>query len=316
MILAAWCAAATIGAAVDSVLAQTRVAHEVIVCDDGSPDDVAGALRQYGDRVRLLRIEHGGESPAKNAAAAAATGDLVVILDADDVWLPDRLAALADLAVQRPDLDVLTTDAWYVVDGERTRTYHDVKRPFPVRDQRREILRRNFVFGHAAVRREAWVAAGGFDSSVAIGADWDLWLRLIYAGSLAGCVDAPLAEYRVAASSLSGNRLASLRSRVELLDRAERAQALSSQEREELVTSRRLHRRRLLLAEAEAALAAGSGDARRLALTAAAGPGLSPLTRGQALAAAVAPRLAGHLVRRRQSALGGASYERRAPRRS
>ena len=68
-----------------------------------------------------MRKAHGGEASAKNAAAARATGDFVVVLDADDAFLPTRLEALAELAQLRPDLDILTTDAYLVVDGRRVR---------------------------------------------------------------------------------------------------------------------------------------------------------------------------------------------------
>src|SRR5690349_9961684 len=114
--IAAYEAAAYIGEAVESALAQTLPPHEIIVADDGSADDIEGALAPFGEAVTLLRLPHAGEGAAKRAAAAAASGDFVVILDSDDLFLPERLESLGELAAARPDLDLLTTDAW--VEGE------------------------------------------------------------------------------------------------------------------------------------------------------------------------------------------------------
>src|SRR5436305_10109763 len=118
VIVAAYEAAGTIAAAIDSALAQTLAPHEVIVCDDGSTDDLEGALAPYRDQIVLIRQENAGEGAAKNAAARAATGDFVVVLDADDRFLPERLEALCELAVARPDLDIPTTDAFPELDGD------------------------------------------------------------------------------------------------------------------------------------------------------------------------------------------------------
>ena len=154
VIIAAYQAADVIGDAIESALEQTEPPLEVIVCDDGSTDDIERALRSYRDRIVLLRKENGGEASAKNAASRAASGDFVVILDADDVFLPERLEALGELARARPDLDILTTDATLEVDGRVVRRCYTDAFRFEVADQRRGILEQNFVFGLAAARRE------------------------------------------------------------------------------------------------------------------------------------------------------------------
>src|SRR4029079_13057307 len=112
IVIAAWNAAHLIGDAVESALAQTLPPLEVVVCDDESEDDLSGALRPFGDRVTLIRIPHGGEGAAKNVAAQHATGDFAPLLDADDLYRPGRLEAFAELARERPELDVLTTNAY------------------------------------------------------------------------------------------------------------------------------------------------------------------------------------------------------------
>jgi glycosyltransferase involved in cell wall biosynthesis len=73
VIIPAYNAEAFIARAIDSVMAQTWPAHEVIVVDDGSSDGTAQTVAQYGDRVRCLRQDNAGVSAARNAGARAAT---------------------------------------------------------------------------------------------------------------------------------------------------------------------------------------------------------------------------------------------------
>ena len=81
-----------LGAAVDSILAQTRQPVEIIIVDDGSADVTPGVIARYGDRVRSVRQENAGPAAARNAGIALATGAVIGFLDADDLWLPDKLA--------------------------------------------------------------------------------------------------------------------------------------------------------------------------------------------------------------------------------
>jgi hypothetical protein len=127
----------------------------------------------------------------------------VPILDADDVHLPERIAALTELARARPDLDILTTDGLLVAGGRPVRRVYDRSWRFEVGDQRRAILQRNFVFGLAAVRRLLLFEQGGFDKSIRRTTDWYLWLRLILAGARAGCVTEPPALHRLRETSLT-----------------------------------------------------------------------------------------------------------------
>src|SRR3954466_15002370 len=79
----------------DSVLAQTHPPHEVIVVDDGSTDDTASFVRSAYPQVRLITIEHGGQSIARNKGVEEATAPVVVHFDSDDVMHPHALATFA-----------------------------------------------------------------------------------------------------------------------------------------------------------------------------------------------------------------------------
>jgi glycosyltransferase involved in cell wall biosynthesis len=220
--IAAYQAAETVGSAVESALAQTVPAREVVVCDDGSTDDLLGALEPFRDRIVLVRLsENRGEAAAKNAAAAKTTGDFVAFLDADDFYYPERLEALGQLAAARPDLDVLTTNAEVEVDGEVVGRYYPDIASFPVDDQALGVIESaSAIFGAAAVRRSTFVAAGGLPEELRSADDWDLWLRLVLSGSRIGLVDEALYRYRIHELGTSADQVIGWRNCVRVLERA------------------------------------------------------------------------------------------------
>jgi hypothetical protein len=301
VLVAAYQVADVIGDALDSLREQTLRPLEVIVCDDGSTDDLAQALAPYRDEIVLLRKENGGEASAKNAAAMRARGDFVAILDADDVYRPSRLEALAELAQVRPDLDILTTDALLVANGAAVRRNYDRSWRFEIEHQRRAILQRNFVFGHAAVRRTRLLEHGGFDESIRWTTDWELWLRMILAGSSVGCVDEPLAEYHLRETSLTAQRRDLLLGKIATLEKARDNPHLREEERPVLEASLDRHRRDLALLDLRGAAVAGEPGTTRRALSLLYGRGPAGRGRLEAAAIAVAPRLAGSVLRRRET---------------
>jgi glycosyltransferase involved in cell wall biosynthesis len=317
IIIAAYQAAGFIGTAVESALAQTLAPLEVIVCDDGSTDDLDDALALYRDRLVLVRQENRGEGAAKNAAARMASGDFIAMLDADDVYLPNRLEALGELASARPDLDILVTDAFIESEGRVVRRAYDESWTFEVDDQRCAILERCFILGHAAVRRERFFAVGGFDDAMRTVADWDLWIRIILGGSRAGLIPEPLARYRVREGSLSTDTGAMLEGRIHCLERALERDDLSADERITARSSLTERGYELRLFEAREALLTGSPGVRRRLLTIALGRGFGLRTRLKAALSAIFPSRAGAAIARRESAAwvgaAGVRVEREEP---
>jgi GT2 family glycosyltransferase len=299
VIVGAFQAAETVGEAVDSALAQTLPPHEVIVCDDGSTDDIVGALRRFGDRIRLLRHDHRGPGAAKRTASEAASGDFVVILDADDAFHPRRLEALGEAAAARPDLDLLTTDAVYEVDGVVVHRCYGSESEFVTEDQRRAILQANFIFGAAAIRRASLFEVGGFDPSLPRLDDWDCWVRLLLAGSAAGLVYEPLYRYRIYRGSLSFDRAADLREQVRMLERARGNPHLRPDEQPLLARAIAAAKTSALDAEAEDAVRHERPGRRRLLASLAIARGVPTQRRGEAIAALVAPGLAARRLRGR-----------------
>jgi glycosyltransferase involved in cell wall biosynthesis len=299
VVIAAYQAEDTVAEAVESALDQTHPPLEVVVCDDGSTDRTANVLAGFGGAIRVVRRANGGESAAKNTAVAAARGDYVVVLDADDVFHPRRLEALAWLAQERPDLDVLTTDAIVEAGGVPLRRAYHAEWPFPTEDQRAAILDGNFVLGMCAVPRAPWLQAGGFDESLSVTADWEFWQRLVLSGSRVGLVDAPLAHYRLAQGSLSSNPVGMAEARLRVLDRAAARSDLGPHEREVVARARRREERELQWRLFAHALVGEDQSLREAAIGVLLGPGQRPRSRALAAFALVAPQAARRRRRRR-----------------
>lgn len=113
VVIPAYNAAATVRRAIESVRAQTWPAHEIIVVDDGSSDATAEVVRQLGTDIKLIQQPNSGVSVARNAGAAAATGDWLAFLDADDRYAVDRIKHHATWIAEDPALSFLTGDYEY-----------------------------------------------------------------------------------------------------------------------------------------------------------------------------------------------------------
>jgi len=301
IVIPAYQAAAHIGRAVESVLAQTVPPIEIIVSDDGSTDDLAGALAQYGDRIKVVRGPNGGLPVARNRGFRAASGEFVANLDADDVLYPEWFEAVGELAAARPDLDILTTNG-YRTHGGRLRPYYGDHFAFEIENQRREMLRVNFLHAFAAVRRTRFLEIGGFDEEMA--SAWSLWLPLLVGGSRAGCVDEVLFEYTAREGSLSTAPGSAPETAVRMLEKA-MSMDISTREREMITIALASERMRWEREMLHFELASGQRDARVRALRLAFKRGYGFLPRLKMIAAAVAPGLAGRVLRGIESVVAG-----------
>ena len=91
--------------AVESVLAQEYPAEllDVIVVDDGSADDTAERMKRFGERVRYFALPHRGQASALNFGIGQARGEIVAFLDADDLWVPQKVRRVVDAIQAAPD---------------------------------------------------------------------------------------------------------------------------------------------------------------------------------------------------------------------
>jgi hypothetical protein len=295
VVVAAYQAADSIGDALASVAAQTVPPLETIVVDDGSSDDLEGAVEPYRDRISLIRQENRGHAAAKNRGAQVARGDFIAILDADDAFMPERLEALGRLASLRPDLDLLVSDLFFEVQGRMVGRYfeHNV---FAVEDQRRGIIAGCFVTAHPAIRRTTLLAQNGFDEAFGAAADWECYLRLIFSGSRAGLVTEPLLRYRMHEGAMTSRRAEALLERVRMFEKHLANPALSDEERAFLVQRLTAVRRRARLAEAEGAIRGLLESPRTRLATVVRDPSLPLKERARAAAAFISPAMARHYL--------------------
>jgi glycosyltransferase involved in cell wall biosynthesis len=201
VVIPAYRAARTVAAAVGSALAQTRPPAEVVVVDDGSPDDIAGALTRYACRVTLLRQPNGGVAVARNRGVAATRGDVVAFLDADDVWHPRKLELQLEVLRDHPDVALLGTGTVSWPGAFPTIPDRPALRLTPV-PLDRLVVRNLFITSSVVVRRTALARAGEFDPALRGPEDHDLWLRVAERSAVAN-LDLPLTGYRDADGSLS-----------------------------------------------------------------------------------------------------------------
>jgi hypothetical protein len=168
------------------------------------------------------------------------------------------------------------------------------------------------VFGLAAVRRSRLLEVGGFDQTMPIVADWELWLRLVLTGSTIGLVNQPLARYRLSTTGLTANKVREAQGYVAALERALR-HTQTGEDRRLVEESLGTHRRRALMIEAEAALRAGDGRARGLAARIVAGRHFELRSRTKALLAVAAPATAARFLARREVVTGRSRRTRSLP---
>ena len=193
-----------VGAAVKSVLAQTRSDFELIVWDDGSTDGtVAAARAAAGDdpRVRVIASDHHGIAPSLNAAIRQMSGRYIGWVDSDDVLAPAALAETAAVLDANPALGLVYTS--YVVMNEAG----DVRGPgkrcrIPYSPQR--LLVDFMTFHFRLMRRSVFEQVGGVDETMPSAEDYDLCLRLSEVTEIRQ-LDKPLYGYRVHDDSESQN---------------------------------------------------------------------------------------------------------------
>lgn len=178
--------------AIESALAQTFPPLEVIVVDDGSPDDVASVVARYPG-VRYLRQDNAGLSAARNAGVSAALGDFICCLDADDRLHPDFLDRTLRVADDRIAglVDVVSsqTQCFGAIDT--------LWKPPTARPVVSDFVSQNRVHCASLFRKAVWEKVGGFDEAMRDGfEDWDFWTRCAAAGAKFVVLPEPLLLYR------------------------------------------------------------------------------------------------------------------------
>lgn len=176
-----WC----IEKAIDSLLAQTRIPEEILICDDGSTDGTADLVeRRYGGRVTLLRLPHRGASITRRVGLDRCVGDWIAFMDADDTWLPEKNALQIAFLEAHPEVKLVMSDGVYISKDGVLRESWLSDYFTPVREMVGDLFpplveRCYVLLSSTMVERSAYESVGGLDATTVWSYDYDLWLRVL-----------------------------------------------------------------------------------------------------------------------------------------
>jgi glycosyltransferase involved in cell wall biosynthesis len=185
---------------IESALAQTLSNIEVIVVNDGSTDGTQQVLDSISDeRLTVLRQQNRGVSAARNAGLAAARAPYVFFLDGDDILMGNALYRMVRVLDDNPER--IACFAHYIRITESgselpTRSYLRWKR-FPADNTLQHLAAKNFISSAICVRTDAARAAGGFNTTLRLGEDWEFWCRLALLGDFAAMPNDIVLMYRL-----------------------------------------------------------------------------------------------------------------------
>lgn len=191
-----------IKAALESVIAQSWPVDEVIVVDDGSTDDTVAQAGKYSGRITLLQQKNMGPAAARNRGVREATGALVAFLDADDIWLPDKIARQLLVLQQGPKTAMVYGRYRNMLEKDGA-----LSPPLPpmVRSGKvfTELLVESFILlSTVIVRKEVLDGVGGFDETLLTAEDTNLYLKIAREHRIAA-IDEVVVHRRIHGTNLS-----------------------------------------------------------------------------------------------------------------
>lgn len=205
-----------------SVFAQTWTDREIIVVDDGSGPGTRSALEPCFDRIRYLWQPNAGQSAARNRGAREATGEFLAFLDHDDLWEPTYLETALGYLDAHPGVGLVSV-AMRTILADGTRTPRIARKRSPGdRFSTRTLLEGDVgTLVNPVVRRDAFLAAGGYDTEIHGPEDCDLWIRLSFSVEMRH-VHEPLLLYRVHPGNTSRELRGNAENWIKILDKLER----------------------------------------------------------------------------------------------
>lgn len=248
IIMPSYKVASYISEALESVFAQTYSEYEIIVINDGSPDtpELELVLEPYLEQIVYVKQKNLGLAETRNVGIRTARAKIIAQLDPDDAWFPTFLEVHMGIMRERPDIDVLYSDA-IIFGGSRDdgKTLMDFS-PSVGEVTFRSLVRQNCtVFTCVTATRDSLFRAGGYDSELEASEDFDIWLRVVKSGGRIDYHRRVLARYRKRRDSLSADPVRMSDSILHVLKKAEDTLELTADERQAIAETRdkfRAHR--------------------------------------------------------------------------
>ncbi len=184
----------TLKRALDSVLAQTRPADEIIVIDDGSTDTTEQLITQRYPQITYIKQANQGVSAARNTGIKTATGEWLALLDSDDEWLPNKLKTQLALLEQYPGHKLIHSNEIWIRHGVR------------VNQMKKHAKKGGYIFQHCLalcaispsavmIHKDLFAEIGLFDETLPACEDYDLWLRITARYPVLYCEEALIKKY-------------------------------------------------------------------------------------------------------------------------
>lgn len=263
VIIPAYNAASYIKATIESVLAQTYRHFEIIVVNDGSPDTITleEVLSPYRQSITYITQENRGLSGARNTGLRAAKGNLISLLDADDIWLPDYLEQQVSFLQGNPEIDLVYCDAEFFGEDITPGQFYMVACPSEGEATAAAIISKQCTVFVSVTSRRGPLQAIGFDESLRSCEDLDCWLRFTAAGYRIGYQRKVLARYRRHAASLSANAERMLGFNIQVMNNALALFPAQSQETQLIHQAIEKRKAELNIVKGKKALKSGDIDA-------------------------------------------------------
>lgn len=192
---------------IESILNQRFSDFEFLIVDDGSQDESAAIVSTYLDkRIRLIRNQHNtGLTRSLNKGLSVARGEFIARMDADDISMPDRLAAQVQFLEAHPLIDV--AGSLYESFDEATGVGSTPGLPETDLEIKQRLFWHNtMAHGSVMFRKNVILEAGGYDERFKTAQDFNLWFRLAAGGSKFHIIQRPLYRLRLHKKSISSNR--------------------------------------------------------------------------------------------------------------
>lgn len=193
-----------ISSAIDSVLAQTYRNIEVIVVDDGSIDDTKSILKRYGSKIKYVFQSNSGPSAARNKGIKLSSGEFIAFLDADDVWVPNKLELQTQLMEQYRDIGLVGCGYYNIDSRGKIVSGPFIPKSFKNNSELvREIMVRPVLNTPSVlVKKLCFEKVGLFDENLKGAEDWKMWIQIAKNFPI-GFIEQPLLMIRMHGSNIS-----------------------------------------------------------------------------------------------------------------